>query len=86
MPYWNEVANNLFEGVDPLGKEIKIQGRKITIVGVIKKEGKDILGGGGSLDEMVIIPVNYAKNFLDIKSDNVNPMIMVKAKPGCFAQ
>jgi len=78
----HEVANNLFAGVDPLGKEIKIQGRKITIVGVIKKEGKDILGGGGSLDEMVIIPVNYAKNFLDIKSDNVNPMIMIKAKPG----
>lgn len=77
-----EVAQNLFEGIDPIGKEIKIQGRKIGIIGVIKKEGKDILGGGGSLDEMVVIPVNYAKNLLDIKSDNVNPMIMVKAKPG----
>lgn len=77
-----DVNKNLFEDIDPIGKEIKIQGRKLTVVGVLKKEGKDILGGGGSLDEMVIIPVNYAKSFLDIKSDNVNPMIMVKAKPG----
>ena len=76
-----EVKQNLFPDIDPIGKEIKIQGRKISIIGVIKKEGKDILGGGGSLDEMVIIPVNFAKNLLDIKSENVNPMIMVKAKP-----
>jgi len=78
----HEVAKNLFEEIDPIGKEIKIQGRKVTIIGVVRKEGKDILGGGGSLDEMVILPVNYAKNLLDIKSDNVNPMIMVKGKPG----
>jgi len=78
----HEVTKNLFEGIDPIGKEIKIQGRKVTIIGVVRKEGKDILGSGGSLDEMVILPVNYAKNILDIKSDNVNPMIMVKGKPG----
>lgn len=78
----HEVAANLFSGVDPVGKEIKIQGRKITVVGVIQKEGKDILGGGGTLDEMVILPVVYAKNLMDIKSENSNPMIMVKAKPG----
>jgi len=77
-----EVATNLFKGIDPIGKEIKIQGRKLTVIGVIQKEGKDILGGGGSLDEMVVIPVIYAKNLMDIKSENVNPMIMVKAKPG----
>ena len=78
----SEVAKKLFGEVDPIGKEIKIQGRKITIVGLVRKEGKDILGSGGSLDEMVVLPVNYAKNLLDVKSDNVNPMIMVKGKPG----
>jgi putative ABC transport system permease protein len=78
----SEVAKKLFDEIDPIGKEIKIQGRKITIVGLVRKEGKDILGSGGSLDEMVVLPVNYAKNLLDIKSDNVNPMIMAKGRPG----
>jgi len=76
----NDIANDLFRGANPIGKQIKIQGRKITIVGLIAKEGKSILNTGGSLDEMVILPVNYAKTLMDIKSDNANPMIMVKAK------
>ncbi|MEE4196412.1 MAG: ABC transporter permease [Bacteroidales bacterium] len=78
----DQISKDLFKGLNPVGKEIKIQGRKITIVGKIKKEGKDILNTGGSLDEMIILPVNFAKTLIDIKSDNANPMIMVKAKEG----
>jgi len=78
----HQIAKNLFSNLDPIGKEIKIQGRKITVVGLISKEGKDILNSGGSLDEMIILPVIYAKSIMDIRSENVNPMIMVKAKPG----
>ncbi|MCK5169206.1 MAG: FtsX-like permease family protein, partial [Bacteroidales bacterium] len=39
------------------------------------------LNSGGSLDEMIILPIIYAKSLMDIKSENTNPMIMVKAKP-----
>ncbi|HKL07591.1 MAG TPA: ABC transporter permease [Bacteroidales bacterium] len=78
----DQIATDLFKNIEPVGKEIKIQGRKITIVGKIKKEGKDILNTGGSLDEMIVLPVNFAKTLMDIKSDNTNPMIMVKAKEG----
>jgi len=77
----NQIAKDLFVNINPIGKQIKIQGRKITIVGLIAKEGKDILNSGGSLDEMIILPVIYAKSLMDIKSENANPMIMVKAKP-----
>jgi putative ABC transport system permease protein len=76
----HQIAKDLFQEIDPIGKQIKIQGRKITVVGLIAKEGKDILNSGGSLDNMIIIPVIYAKSLMDIKSENVNPMIMVKAK------
>ena len=76
-----QVAEDLFRGINPIGKEIKIQGRKVTVVGQIAKEGKDILNSGGSLDEMVVLPIVYAKTIMDIKSENTNPMIMVKAKP-----
>ncbi len=77
----HQVANDLFQGINPVGKEIKVQGRKITIVGLIAKEGKDILNSGGSLDEMIILPIIYAKTIMNIKSENTNPYIMVKAKP-----
>jgi putative ABC transport system permease protein len=30
---------------------------------------------------MIILPIIYAKSLMDIKSENTNPMIMVKAKP-----
>ncbi len=77
----HQVAKDLFQGINPIGKEIKIQGRKIMVIGLIAKEGKDILNSGGSLDEMIILPIIYAKSLMDIKSENTNPMIMVKAKP-----
>lgn len=77
----HQVAKDIFQGRNPIGKEIKIQGRKIMVVGLIAKEGKDILNSGGSLDEMIILPIIYAKSLMDIKSENTNPMIMVKAKP-----
>jgi putative ABC transport system permease protein len=31
---------------------------------------------------MIVLPVNFAKTLIDIKSDNANPMIMAKAKEG----
>ncbi len=76
----HQVAQDLFQGINPVGKEIKVQGRKIRVVGLIAKEGKDILNSGGSLDEMIILPIIYAKTIMDVKSENTNPYIMVKAR------
>ncbi len=78
----HQVALDLFRGINPVGKEIKIHGRKVTVIGLVAKEGKDILNSGGSLDEMIVLPVLYARAIMDIRSENTNPNIMVKAKPG----
>ncbi len=76
----SKIAYDLFQGINPLGKKITIQGKKFTIIGVLKKEGKNNLVSGGSLDEIVLIPVNYAKKIFDFKKESANPLIMVKAK------
>ena len=73
------IANALFQDEDPVGKDIKIKGRKVTVIGVFKKEGESILGG--NVDTGVLIPVNYAVNLFDVKGEWANPNIMVKAKP-----
>jgi len=37
---------------------------------------------GNSMDERLIIPVNYARNIIDIRKDRLNPTIIVKGKDG----
>lgn len=71
-----EVARQLFENQNPVGEEIKLQGNKILVIGVAKKMGKDVVGEG-SLDEMVLIPINYGKQLFDLKQSDT--YIKVKA-------
>lgn len=72
-----EIATKLFEGRSPLGKQIKIFGSKVEVIGVMKKEGDDLFGG--SSDNQAILPVNFARNYIDILE--VGTTILVKAKP-----
>jgi putative ABC transport system permease protein len=74
-----KIENELFKGDNPVEKFIKIDGRKVKVIGVIKKEGTGVFGG--SLDDLVLLPMNYARNIFDIRSDHLNPFIMVRAKP-----
>jgi putative ABC transport system permease protein len=74
------IANALFPNESPIGKTIKIRGAKAVVIGVFKKEGESILGG--SSDTQVLVPVNYARSLVDVRSDNLDPEIRVKAKPG----
>jgi len=75
-----DIARELFQGGDPIGKRVKMMGRKILVIGVIQKQGSDIFGN--SLDKNIIIPVKYARTLFNLRSESVNPMILVKAKPG----
>lgn len=76
-----EIATKLFENEDPLGKQINLMGRKVNVIGIIAKEGKNIFGGG-SMDNLVLLPMNYAATIFDIRSERMDPFIWVKAKPG----
>jgi len=69
------VAESLFPGIDPIGREIKTLGRNLLVIGVLKKEGDDILGS--SSDESIFIPMNFARKVIDTKNEG-DPFIMVK--------
>lgn len=75
-----EVADKLFRDEDPIGKRVKIAGRKLTVVGVMLRQGKDLFGN--SLDNNAVMPLNFAKNIFNIRSGSVQPMIIVKAIDG----
>ncbi len=75
-----EIAQNLFPEGGAVGNKIKIMGRYETIIGVMKKEGKDILGI--SNDKVILLPLNFAKNLIDVQNSNYGPQIIVRGKPG----
>lgn len=74
----SDIASGLFENQSPIDKQIITFGRKLTVIGVFKKEGSSILET--SSDNLVLIPLNYARNIIDIRNDNVSPFIKAKVK------
>ncbi len=59
------VEKKLFEGVDPLGKTIKVKGVNFTIVGTLESV---MNAAEGTKDDYVFIPVNVAQRTLKIKN------------------
>ncbi len=56
-----DVVDNLFPTVDPLGKEIRVEGEVYRVIGVGKKQGTTL---GQSRDNYVAIPITtYLKQF-----------------------
>jgi putative ABC transport system permease protein len=79
------LAEKLFEKANPVGKDITIGGNKTTVIGVFKKEGKGGLSDDG-MDEQTLVPVNYARNFVNLRNKNINSNLIIKAKPGVSVQ
>ncbi len=74
------LAKTLFPYQSPIGQWIKVHGAKVMVVGVFKKEGESILGG--SPDTQVLVPVQYARSIIDIRNNNLDPQLLVRAKSG----
>lgn len=73
----SEIAENMFGNIDPIGRKLTVFGRKLEVIGLMTKEGDDMFGN--SSDDQVIVPINFARNVVDIR--NINSTIIVKAKP-----
>lgn len=77
-----ETANNLFpSGINPVGYKVKLGGRNMTVVGVIKKSGKDLINPF-NFDNAAIIPYKAARKFVNLASQNFGSSLAVKANPG----
>lgn len=74
----SSIAAGVFHDEDPIGKQIKILGRKVTVIGVFKEEGESMMGN--SNDNNVLIPLNFARTVMEVEKDEVDPFIMVKVK------
>ncbi len=70
-------AEDLFGVADrALGKQIDIKGKKATIIGIIRKEGKSFIGW--DYDKCVMITNKFARQIFDPEFSN--PILIVKGK------
>ncbi len=74
-----DVAGVLYGNPNAVGKTIQVDKRSMQVIGVLEREGESFLGN--SSDQQVFVPLNYARTFLDVRSEQTNPMILVRARP-----
>lgn len=78
-----EVADALFGTIDPIGKEIKVGGRKMEVIGVLEKEGESIVNVM-NYDEVMFCSYPYGRKIANLKRNVFfdNASINIKAADG----
>ena len=79
-----DIAKDLFPNERALGKEITLKGKKLTVIGILKKEGKGLFGGFN--DDAVFVPLQFYKSVVNLNNRDLFTEILVKAKPGYSLQ
>jgi len=76
----DEIAQNLFGDSDPLGKEVRLYGRKFSVIGVLEKEGAGLFGN--SKDASVWLPVNVVRRVYGDNNKSTFPQIILRPEDG----
>ncbi|MHA7941974.1 ABC transporter permease [Formosa sp. 3Alg 14/1] len=74
-----ELSDNIFDNEEPIGKQIRIYGRKVTVIGVLKKVGASLFD---SPDEKAYLPSNFVRQFTNGGSDGIPGAVVIKPEPG----
>jgi len=77
----HDIAEQLFENVDPIGKTVRMYGQRFTVIGVTKKKGSGMDIGGGD-DTSAFLPSSFLRSLYGDSNDNVLPVIVLKPKKG----
>lgn len=77
-----KVATELFGSINPVGKEIKMQGRRFEVIGVLAASGDELINPL-DFDDVVIAGYNNASRYVNLRtSDRWSGTLAVKAKSG----
>lgn len=75
---------NIWDGLfsspeSAMGKMVKIAGRDVKVIGLLKRKGESMIGGIG-YDNAILVPYRFGRTVVDERR-NADPYIQVKAKP-----
>ncbi|MDO1501394.1 ABC transporter permease [Winogradskyella maritima] len=72
------LAENLFQTENPLGKTVRIYGRKLKVIGVVEKRGA---GFGDTPDDRAFVPAKFVLTFKNTGKNGLPGAILLKPKP-----
>ncbi len=75
----HDVYENLFGSRNALGEQVRLYGRKFTVIGVLEKMGASLMGG--SHDTNVFVPVNIVRRIYGGSNRGTFPQIVIKPNP-----
>lgn len=70
-----DIANNLFGNEDPIGKTLRVYGKKVNVIGVLDKQGASIFG---SNDEAAFLPANFVRRIIGNNPQGNNHAVILK--------
>jgi putative ABC transport system permease protein len=76
-----KVAQELFGNADPIGRRVKVMGRKCQVIGVLAEAGKDLINPL-NFDEALIMSYELARKITNTNNAGRRGSINVKAKEG----
>jgi putative ABC transport system permease protein len=76
----DEIANNLFGNISPIGKQVRLYGQRLTVIGILKKQGAALFGN--SNDTSVFLPVNFLRKMYGDNNLSMTPVIVIKPVKG----
>lgn len=75
-----DIAENLFGKADvAMGKQIRVMGKRATVIGVIEKQGESAFGQ--SRDNLAFIPINLGRSVYGSSSRATTSAIIIKPDP-----
>lgn len=76
------IAEELFGTIPPIGKKIKVGGKKLEVIGVLKKAGESLVNFL-NWDENILIPYEVAKKYANLRDGhNYGSTITVRGREG----
>jgi len=76
----SEIATSLFDGVDPIGKDVRLYGQRFTVIGVLTKKGAGLFGD--SNDSSAYVPVNFIRQKFGDNNTSLTNVIVFKPVDG----
>ena len=75
----HDVYENLFGNSNALGEQVRLYGRKFTVIGILEKQGASFFGG--SHDTNVFVPVNVVRRIYGGSNRGTFPQVVIKPEP-----
>lgn len=76
----NEIAEKLFGTAErAVSRTLTVRGKRCIVIGVIKKQGKQMIGGW-NFDQSIVLPYRFGRTIMDERRSD--PVIMVQAVTG----